>query len=213
MIQYAAAGGMAAFSMFAEADKQKRAAEQADQARLLEIAGAQAAYASQEAATTLMKSVNREQTDNAINEALRVGAAKEREVGAEIEKATSTSLASSEGLTSGRSKGREMAALQIEGNKALARTESETTSTINSLVDAKDKSENDLNVQLWNAWEDMATVLTTPSNVYEGNSMDILSAGLSGASTGLSLGSALGGASTATKAAPVQGPVRSDGYL
>ena len=213
MIQYAAAGGMAAFSMFAEANKQKKAAEQADQARLLEIAGAQSAYKSQEVATNLMKAVNREQTDNAINEALRAGASKEREVEAEIEKVTSKSLAASEGLTSGRSQGRAMAALQIEGNKALAKTESETTSMINSLVDAKDKAENDMNVQLWNAWEDMATVLTTPSNVYEGNSMDILSAGLGGASTGLSLGSALGGAATPATVAPVQGPVRSDGYL
>ncbi len=184
-----ASAGLSMASSFMASRAAKKAA---DKARKAEMQGAKMQYAYSKNATYIMKAANREATANAVQESLRAGAENNREVKEDIQTASSKMLASSEGLTSGRSQGRQMIALQIEGNKFIQESQNETTSMINKLVDNKDKANNDLNMKLLLDYQQMATVLTTPGAVYQSNPMDILNAGISGAASGASLANALG---------------------
>jgi len=173
--------------MFDSYNQQAAQAEQADRMRELEIQGAKDYYAAIESSTMLTKAVTEEATLEAQEEVLRVGAAKGREASLDLQGGRSKLLAASEGITAGRSAGRQMVAYEIEADKAINEIKGETTSTINQLVDQKDKIENDLNMQLLNAWQDMATVLTTPgATVYDGSTTDILMSGIQGGLSGYS---------------------------
>jgi hypothetical protein len=209
-------GGIAggAFSMYSQVQADKAAAEEASRKRAEEILSAKRMYSSVESSSNIMKSVAREQSANAINEALRAGAAQDRQVKQEINKVASKQIAQSEGLTSGRSKGRAMISTYIQGNQALAQSKTQTASMVNQITDAKDKIQNDMNNRLLQAHQEMAAVLTTPTNVFQADWTNTIAAGLSGFQQGASMGSSMGsmGASTPT-ASPIQGPVRSDGFL
>jgi len=179
------------------ASAQKASAKGADRARAQEIAGASSQYASSEASINMMKAVGREQTQNAILEALRAGEAKNQDVRDKVQEVTSSTIAKSEGLTSGRSAGREMIALQVKGNKALHDSKSDTSKMIIQLTDVQDKKTNELNSKLFNNYMEMATVLTTPGAVYQGSNLEVLSGAISGAATGASLGGAIKSSSRA----------------
>ena len=184
--------GMAAVSVVSSISSQQANASAADKARAAEMAGASLQYASSENATNIMKAANMEATNNAIQEALRVGAANNQDVRDEVTKATSSMSASNEGLTSGRSQGRQMVSLQIKGNKALNDSKSKTSNMINQLTEAQDKATNDLNNKLFNDYQQMATVLTTPGAVYQGSAMETVAAGVGGAAQGYSIGNSAG---------------------
>ncbi len=182
--------GVASVSVISSVMGQSAAAKQADRARTAEMSGARMNFASTENSVNIMKAANRESTIGALGEVARVGAEQNRRVKAEITTVTSTAVASSEGLTSGRSKGRQMVALQVKGNQAVQDSKSETSSMMNQIVEAQDKATNDLNNKLFTAHQQMATVLSTPGATYQGNVGETISAGIGGAAAGASLVSA-----------------------
>ena len=195
------AAGMAAVSMASSMFGQKAAAKAADRARAQEMAGATAQFASSEASINLMKALGRETTLNAINEATRAGAAGNQDVRDKVEQVKSTAQASSEGLTSGRSAGRQMIAIQVEGNKLLQDSKSDTSKMMIQMVDVQNKKNSELNQKLFNNYQEMATVLTTPGAIYQGSVLEVVSAGISGAQAGASLGSAMSAAGSSSAAA------------
>ena len=205
-MMYAAAAG-AAVGMASSIMGGKAAAKQADRMRAAEMVGAKLDYASTESSVNLMKAINREKTQNLVQEALRSGAAKDNNVRDEITRATSTLASQSEGLTSGRSKGRQMIEMQVKGNQALLESKSSTASMVNNITDKMDETTNQLNNKLINAHQEMATILSTPSAIYKQNPMEVVQAGISGAQQGASLGSSMksagmfSGASTSTAGA------------
>ena len=184
----------AGWGMFSASHAAKAAAAEADRRRAAEILGAKRLYSATEDSTNIMKGVAREQAANAINEALRAGMANDNQVKKEIDVVASKQLASSEGLTSGRSRGRAMVTTYIKGNQALAQSKTQTASMINQIIDQKDKLHNDMNNRLLQAHQEMTSILTTPANVFEASWVDIVSGGLSGAASGASLGASLGSA-------------------
>ena len=204
-----AAVGMASSIMGAKA-----AAKEADRRRAAEIAGDKLNYNSTEAAANLMKAQNREYTANMMQEALRAGAAQNQDVREEVTRVGSTLMAQSEGLTSGRSKGRQMVELQVKGNQVLQQSKGQTVNVLNKLVEQQDKTTNDLNNKLLSSWQEMSTVLTTPSAIYQQNPLEVVQAGISGAQQGASLGSSMksagmlssGAASTTAGVASNTGP-------
>lgn len=191
MIAYGAAA-MAVVGMVSSITGARAAAKEADRRRAAEIAGAKLNYASTEAAANLMKAQNREYTANMLQEALRAGAAQNQDVREGVTRVVSTVLSRDEGLTSGRTKGRQMVDLQIKGNKALLDSKSKTTSVMNQLIEKQDKTTNDLNNKLVSAWQEMSSVLTTPGAIYQQNPLEVVQAGISGAMQGASLGSSMG---------------------
>lgn len=181
---------------------QQMAQAAANKARAQEMQGAKGAYAMTEASVNLQKGANREAAMNAIGELLRVGAAQDNRVKKEIEAVTSTMSASNEGITSGRSKGRQMIALQVKGTQAVLESKSQTAGSISQITDQMDKASNDLNNKLLSDWQQMATVLSTPTAVYHGSNLQIIQGGMAGASQGASIGSMFsGGAAGAAGAA------------
>ena len=188
----AAAGGLAAVGIISTVMGNKEAAK-AQQAQIrANRLSAKYTFSSTEDSVNIMKAVNREQTTNAVIEVQRAGAAQSKDVQQQVTKVISTSIASSEGLTSGRSKGREMISLQIKGQEAVQASQNETTSAINQLVDQQDKVTNDLNNKLLAAHQDMAAVLSNTGPAITGNTQRVISSGIGGASTGASLGASFG---------------------
>ena len=200
MVWFAAAG--AALGMASAISGQRAAAKEADRKREAEMLAAKMQYAATESSVNLMKASSREQTTNAVQEALRAGAANSSDVNKQITQVASQAMAQSEGLTSGRSKGRQMVSLYIKGNDALQKTQSQTTSVINQMVDKQDQYTNDLNNKLMSAHQQMANVLTTPGNIYQGSNAAILQAGIQGAQAGASLGSSFGSLGSTTPIGP-----------
>ena len=190
-IGWAAIGAMALMSIGSSIMGGKAAAKEADRRRAAEIAGAKLNYASTEAAANLMKAQNREYTANMMQEALRAGAAQNQDVREEVTRVGSTLMAQSEGLTSGRSKGRQMVELQVKGNQILQQSKGQTVNVLNKLVEQQDKTTNDLNNKLLSSWQEMSTVLTTPGAIYQQNPLEVVQAGISGAQQGASLGSSM----------------------
>jgi len=167
-----------------------------DQARRQEAAikiqrqGAKVNFASVLDSSNIMKKANRDQTMNAMLEVLRDGAGKETEVKDALQVGASKLQASNEGLTSGRSKGRAMISLQVEGNKAIQTVESNTTTMLNQITDAQDKITNDINNQLYSAHMELQAILSNRGSTIDGTSKAIM-AGVSGAATGASLGTSI----------------------
>ena len=143
-------------------------------------------FSSIESSTNLMKAANLENSLNMTGEALRAGAAKKGETKEAIVEATSTVAAASEGLTSGRSQGRQMVDMHVKGNKLLQKVDTQTRSMVNQITEAQDKMTNDLNNRLIGAHQDLTAVLAN-----EGTELSLLpgalGAGISGFGQGMSI--------------------------
>lgn len=171
-------------SILGATDAAKRQREQIKANRL----AAKYKYSATESSVNLMKAVTREQTANAVAEQVRAGGAATRDLQDKITSAASTMVASSEGLTSGRSKGREMVGVYVKGNKILQEAKNQTTSAITQLVDIQDKRTNDLNNALLQSYQEMSAVLSDTGPDLGNNAAGFLTGALSGASAGVSLG-------------------------
>jgi hypothetical protein len=189
----AAIGGLSAiFGNRAAAEAQRQQIQLQREAALLQ-------YRAVEDSVNIMKSVNRDATTNAINEALRAGQEDVRQIDTAIKKAAGTSQASQEGLASGKTKGREMATLYLKGNKVLDQTKDQTQSVVGQLITQQDKLTNDLNNQLLKSYQDMSAVLANEGPIIPGNANRVLSGMFGGAMAGASLGSSFGGSAASTK--------------
>ncbi|OYT57748.1 MAG: hypothetical protein B6U76_00130 [Desulfurococcales archaeon ex4484_217_2] len=148
-------------------------------------------YSAIEASILLANATNREMSMNLVGEALRAGAAKNREVKLQIQDVASKLQAKSEGLTSGQTAGRQMAALYIGANKALSKVDRGTKSIINKVTQTMDDKTNELNNRQIQAYQEMVGVLTAkaPSVDYTGS---ILSGAISGAKIGYNFGQMFG---------------------
>lgn len=175
--------GVAVVLSVAESNAEADAQEEAIKANRI---GARMAFSATEDSVNIMKAVNREQTVNAMGEQLRVGYANTKKTKIAVDKAISTSLASSEGLTSGRSKGRSMISMYINGSKAIQEADAKTRVTINSLVDNQDKVNNQLNNKLLSAHQELSAILSNTGSKIDGTTKAI-SAGISGGMAGASL--------------------------
>ena len=165
--------------------------ERADKARDAEIKRTKMAFNTTQAASTLMKNNSVEAAANMSQEALRAGAAESAKTKQGIQKAESSLVAQSEGLTSGRSKGREMISLEVQARKAMNEVQNETTTMVNRIVDVKDKAQNDINNKEIQAWQEMAMVLTTPGAVVSSPSaFQYINSAIGGAKSGASLAGA-----------------------
>ncbi len=169
----------------------KAAAKEADRKRKAEMNAAKYQYAAKEAAVNLQKAVLGEQTLNAQVEVLRAGAEQNRTVKKEVQKATSTLQASSEGLTSGKSGARQMMVLQQKGAQAVHDSKTQASNQIAQMAENKDKLNNKLNADLMSSYAQMVGVLSTPGQVYQQNVAELMSntvgAGIKGGSMGMSL--------------------------
>ncbi len=190
------AGTSAALSLASGIMGAKGAAKEADRKRQAEMDAAKYKYSAKESATNLQKAVLNEQTRNAQIEVLRAGAEQNREVKKEVDKATSTLQADSEGLTSGRSGARHMMQLQMKGAQAVHDSNTMASNQISAMVENKDKMTNELNASLMSAHSELSGVLSTPGQIYQQNVAALVSgtvnSGVQGASAGVSMGSALG---------------------
>lgn len=175
-------------------------------------ASARAKYASTESSINIMKKVSRESSINAVGEALRAGAASDSKVRSKVQEVASTAASQSEGLTSGRTKGRQMISLYVKGNEALQTNQNKTTSMINQITTKQDEYTNNLNNKLFAAHQDMAAVLAGVGPTIDGTGAAI-SAGMSGFSSGMSIGSSIGGASASTTTQPTTSQPIDDGTL
>jgi len=188
-----------ATSLFSGIEGGKAAAKEADRKRKAEMYAATTQYKMKESNTNLQKAVLREQTLNAQVEVLRAGAEQNREVKKKIQKAASTLQASSEGLTSGRSGGRQMMVLQQKGAQAIHDSKTQASNQIAQMVENKDKLNNKLNADLMSSYAQMVGVLSTPGQIYQQNVAALVggavSAGAQGASMGTSLQKSTVGAS------------------
>ena len=169
----------------------KAAAKEADRRRDAEMKAAKMKYKSMESSVNIMKAAGEEAATNAAGEALRAGGAANQDVRDKVQEATSTSLSKSEGLTSGRSAGRDMVSLKIKGNKVLQDTKQETQNMISEITMLQDKQTNDLNNQLLAAHQDMTNVLTTPGATYQQNVAGLVSSTIGATANGAMLGSGL----------------------
>jgi len=147
-------------------------------------------FSSTESSVNIMKATALESSYNATHEVLREGAARSRETKEVIDEAASTTVARSEGLTSGRSQGRQLVEVYVKGNKALDKVDAQSRSMVNQIVDEQDKITNDLNNKLLSAHQDLSAVLADEGGGTTYTGMDALRAGLSGAQQGYSLGKA-----------------------
>jgi len=184
----AALGGVS--SIFGNRAAAKAQREQIELQRL----AATYKYKATEDSVNIMKALNREATYNAVNEVARAGSEDLRRTAQQVDKAEGTLQAQSEGLASGASKGRQMASLLIQGNKAMEDTKDKSVSMINQLVDNQDRNTNQLNNQLMKAYQDMSAVLSYEGIDNSGARMNNFISGVAGgALSGLRLDSALGG--------------------
>jgi len=171
------------------------AAKEANRRRAAEMKAAKQQFSATQDSVNLMKLAGRESLFNASEEVLRAGAESSREVRSQIQVAVSQSLASSEGITSGRSKGRQMMVLAQKGAEAVHDSKTEASNVLGQMVDAQDKQTNDLNNRLLSAHQELTAVLSTPGQVYQQNVAALVSSGISGAAQGFSLGKSIGAAS------------------
>jgi hypothetical protein len=178
----------------------KAAAKEADRRRKAEMDAAEAKYSAIESSVNLMKAAGREAAYNASLEVLRAEGVQERELKGDIRETTSTLQSKSEGLTSGRSKGRQMLEVKIKGSQAIERSEQQGADMISQITKAQDKQSNDLNNQLLSAHQELTSVLSTPGEIYHqdvaGLVGNTINAGIKGAMIGSSLAKAMAGAST-----------------
>lgn len=166
-----------------ETDALNKAKEEAIKAQRR---GAKLKFSATQESVNVMKMQNLENTVTMAGEILRVGAAKSRDTAAAIEEAASKSLAQSEGLTSGRSKGRQLASLYVKGNKVAEKASSETQSMLNQVVDKQDKNTNMLNNKLIAAHQELTAILSNEGTAVDGTAAAI-SSGIQLGGTGYQL--------------------------
>jgi hypothetical protein len=180
----------------------KAAAKEADRRRKAEMAAAEAQYSAVESSVNLMKAAGREAAYNASLEVLRAEGVQSREIEGDIQEATSTLQSRSEGLTSGRSKGRQMLEVKIKGRQAIERSEQQGADMISQINKAQDKQSNDLNNQLLSAHQELTSVLSTPGEIYHQNVAGLVgntvSSAIKGGMLGYAISGAAGGATTTT---------------
>jgi len=181
LLLIAAAGGavVGAGLKFLEIDAEAKKQEAAIKARRL---GAKMQFSAVEDSTNIMKATTREQTVNAVGETLRAGYNNSTKTKQAVDKAVGTSIAKQEGLTSGRSQGRAMVSLYVQGSKAVQESDAQTKMSINKLVDQQDKISNDLNNKLLQAHQELAAVLSDEGPKIDGT-VAIIGAGISGATS------------------------------
>jgi len=149
-------------------------------------------FSSTQDSANIMKAALRESTQNAVTEIVRAGAADVKGVDKEITRAASTLAARSEGLTSGRSKGREMIGLHVKGNIIRQKTQDKTTSMINQVVEAQDAKTNELNNRLLSSYQEMSAVLASEGPDLGSNVGGFLSGAIGGAQSGIAIGASIG---------------------
>ena len=210
MMWMAAGAAINVLSGISKANSQARQQEAAIRARR---EAAKLQYNTTQDTVNIMKGVTREQTYNAILETQRAGAENLREVDQKVKETGSKLSAKSEGVTSGRTAGRQMTSLYIQGNKALQQTQDASVSQINKLVEAQDAKTNQLNNTLFKAYQDLtATLLDEGPSINKTN--DIIMGGLQGAISGSYLGRAFGGTGgTGANIRLTEGPLQQDGRL
>lgn len=143
-------------------------------------------FSALEDSVNVMKANNMENTINITGEILRVGAEKSRDTANAIEQAASTNIAQSEGLTSGRSQGRQLAALYTQGNKVMQKATNETRSMMNQVVDNQDKNTNALNNKLIGAHQELTAILANEGTVTDGT-ISAINSGIQLGTTGYQL--------------------------
>jgi len=178
----------AASSFFGAQDAADRQREQIKANRL----AAKYKFSAVSDSVNIMKAAVRETSFNAINEQLRAGAETSREVEKEVTRAASTQMARGEGLTSGRTKGREMIGTFVKGNQLRNQMQNKTTSAVNQIIEAQDSKTNELNNRLLSSYQEMSAVLANEGPDLGNNVGGFLSGAMSGASSGISLGKSLG---------------------
>ena len=180
------AGGLAVLQIGVSLYQQNELNKAKEEAIKAQRKAATLKFSSIESSTNLMKAANLENSLNMTGEALRAGAAKKGETKEAIVEATSTVSAASEGLTSGRSQGRQMVDVHVKGNKLLQKVDTQTRSMVNQITEAQDKMTNDLNNRLIGAHQDLTAVLAN-----EGTELSslpgALGAGISGFGQGMSI--------------------------
>jgi predicted ATP-binding protein involved in virulence len=169
----------------------KAAAKEADRRREAEMDAAKMQYAATEHSVNLMKAANQEALNNYYEDVLRASAAQTREVKQEIQKAGSTLQAQSEGVTSGRSKGREMISLAVKGAEAMQESKQQGADLISQAALEKDRQQNELNNKLFSAHQEMASVLSTPGQIYRQNRAQLIGNTISAGAQGAALGARL----------------------
>jgi len=182
----AAIGGIS--SIFGARDAASRQRAQIRANRL----AAKYKFSATEDSANIMKAALRESTQNAVAELVRVGAADVKDVDKAITRAASTLAAKSEGLTSGRSKGREMIGLHVKGNEIRQTQQDKTTSMINQVVEAQDAKTNELNNRLLQSYQEMSAVLASEGPDLGSNVGGFLSGTFGGAQSGISLAASIG---------------------
>ena len=186
MLAGAAIGGIS--SIFGARDAASRQKAQIRANRL----AAKYKFSATEDSANIMKAALRESTQNAVAELARVGAADVKDIDKEITRAASTLQARGEGLTSGRSKGREMIGLHVKGNVIRQKQQDKTTSMINQVVEAQDAKTNELNNRLLQSYQEMSAVLASEGPDLGSNIGGTISGAFSGAQSGIALGASIG---------------------
>lgn len=185
LVAGAAIGAVSSIFGARDAAKRQRAQIRANRA------AAKLKYSAVLDSTNIMKAAVRESTKNAAYEALRVGAAQGREVDKQIGAEIGKLQAQSEGLTSGRSKGRHMIDTIVKGNQIRAQVKDKTVSMVNQLIEVQDAKTNEYNNRLLQSYQEMSAVLANEGPDLGSNVGGFLSGAMSGASAGLSIESAL----------------------
>lgn len=137
--------------------------------------------------TNIMKAALRDSSYNAAQEVLRTGAATGRAAEVEVEGAIGKLQSQSEGLTSGRSKGRQMIDTIVKGNQYKAQVKNQTVSMVNKIIEAQDAKTNELNNRLLNSYQEMSAILANPGPSLGSNVGGFLSGTLGGAQSGIAL--------------------------
>ena len=108
----------------------------------------------------LMKENSRESAINAVSEVLRAGGEDARNAKRNIRGAQGKLQSRSEGLTSGRSAGRQMTALHNKGSKMLNKLQGNRDNMISKITDQMDSNTNTLNNKQIESYDNMVTVLS-----------------------------------------------------
>lgn len=164
----------------------EQAAQQRAQIRANRLA-AKYKYSAVLDSTNIMKAAIRESSQNAIYETARAGAATGREIDREVGNAIGKVQAQSEGLASGRSKGRVMIDTIVQGNRVRQQAQSQTVSMVNKIIEAQDTKTNELNNRLLQSYQEMSAILANEGPSLGNNVGGFLSSSISGAQSGIAL--------------------------
>jgi len=131
------------------------------------VAGIQAtsaAYAADVDAYIVQNFINEELAANAIVEAERAGGANLREAQVQIKEGRSKIAATSEGITGGASKAREMSSFYVKASKAVGQQQEQTTKQIIQIADTADKARNDIATKAEQSYQKMKLAIAGVSS-------------------------------------------------